>query len=114
MSVVYNGVDLDQFHPSADLGEAERRALGIDGTVLLYVGRVCRQKGSDTLLEAYRKLRRDTTTLRLVVCGPIGQFGRETDPRRLAGSDPRGRRPLPRAGRRGAAGGHLQPRRHLS
>jgi glycosyltransferase involved in cell wall biosynthesis len=79
MRVLYNGVDIDQFRPSPALGRAEREALGVDGTVLLYVGRVCRQKGSDTLLDAFQALRRRHDRLRLVICGPIGQFGRKDD-----------------------------------
>jgi glycosyltransferase involved in cell wall biosynthesis len=82
MTVVYNGVDVDQFQPDPALGRAERQARVIDdGTiVLLYVGRVCRQKGSDTLLEAYRALRGRGHAVQLVICGPIGQFGRQSDP----------------------------------
>src|SRR5208283_2220826 len=57
--VVYNGVNLDQFRPDSDLGRAEREGLGIEGQVLLYVGRVCEQKGTDLLLAAYERLRRD-------------------------------------------------------
>ena len=79
MRVLSNGVDVEQFCPNPELGQAERQALGIDGPVLLYVGRVCRQKGSDTLLDAYRILRLRHAALRLVICGPIGQFGQRTD-----------------------------------
>jgi glycosyltransferase involved in cell wall biosynthesis len=79
MRVLYNGVDVDQFRPDPALGRAERESLGLGGTVLLYVGRVCRQKGSDTLLAAYQALRRRHDSLGLVICGPIGQFGRKSD-----------------------------------
>ena len=76
MHVLYNGVNVGQFHPDADLQRAEKEALGIEERVILYLGRVCRQKGTDLLLDAYRALRRRRDDIRLVVAGPIGQFGR--------------------------------------
>jgi glycosyltransferase involved in cell wall biosynthesis len=48
-----------------------------DEFVLLYVGRVCKQKGTDLLVNAYTKLRAEGRKVRLVVAGPIGQFGHE-------------------------------------
>jgi glycosyltransferase involved in cell wall biosynthesis len=80
MEVLYNGVSLDQFHPDAAAGAARRAALGIapHESVLLYVGRVCEQKGSDLLLQAYSTLRASRSSVRLVVAGPIGQFGHST------------------------------------
>lgn len=80
MRVLYNGVSLQQFSPDR-AGAAERRAaLGIapDDFVLLYVGRVCKQKGTDLLVDAYARLRSEgRKKIRLVVAGPIGQFGHE-------------------------------------
>jgi len=78
MRVLYNGVSLQQFYPDAEAGAARRTAVGIgDEFVLLYVGRVCRQKGTDLLVEAYAKLRAEGRNVRLVIAGPIGQFGHE-------------------------------------
>jgi glycosyltransferase involved in cell wall biosynthesis len=79
MAVLFNGVSLEQFAPDRAAGERERRALGLDGPVLLYVGRVCEQKGSHVLVEGYRRLRARGTKARLVVAGPIGQFGGADD-----------------------------------
>jgi glycosyltransferase involved in cell wall biosynthesis len=58
---------------------ARRAALGLDPDefVILYVGRVCRQKGTDLLVEAYARLRAEGRKVRMVVAGPIGQFGHE-------------------------------------
>jgi D-inositol-3-phosphate glycosyltransferase len=42
--------------------------------VILYVGRVNQQKGTDVLIEACRRLNRQRTDTQLVVAGPIGQF----------------------------------------
>jgi glycosyltransferase involved in cell wall biosynthesis len=76
VQVLYNGVNVDQFRPSDDLSNVMRARLGL-GTapVLLYVGRVCEQKGTDTLLEAYSQLRRRHALLRLVIAGPAERFG---------------------------------------
>ena len=75
MAVVYNGVDLDQFRPDPEAGRAERESWGLSGRVLLSVGLVGEAKGSDLLLDAFRRLRRERDDVRLVVAGPIGQFG---------------------------------------
>jgi len=78
MQVLYNGVSLQQFTPDPEAAKARRAALGItDEFVLLYVGRVCEQKGTDLLVDAYAQLRSEGRRIRLVVAGPIGQFGHE-------------------------------------
>jgi len=75
LRVLYNGVNTQQFRPEPDLRTLERQALGIHGRVVLYVGRVCQQKGTDLLLDAFRLLNRKRTDLQLVVAGPVAQFG---------------------------------------
>jgi glycosyltransferase involved in cell wall biosynthesis len=79
MQVLYNGVSLQQFSPDVDGAAARRAAIGLapDDFVLLYVGRVCKQKGTDLLVEAFARLRSENRKVRLVVAGPIGQFGHE-------------------------------------
>jgi glycosyltransferase involved in cell wall biosynthesis len=78
MRVLYNGVSLQQFYPDAEAAAARRAAIGLrDEFVLLYVGRVCRQKGTDLLVDAYARLRTEGRNVRLVIAGPIGQFGHE-------------------------------------
>jgi glycosyltransferase involved in cell wall biosynthesis len=79
MQVLYNGVSLQQFFPDSNAAAERRAALGLasDEFVLLYVGRVCRQKGTDLLVDAYATLRAEGRKVRLVVAGPIGQFGHE-------------------------------------
>lgn len=80
MHVVYNGVSLQQFHPDSEGGASRRGAMGLkDEFVVLYVGRVCRQKGTDLLMEACTRLRAEGRNIRLVVAGPLGQFGQEGD-----------------------------------
>ncbi len=78
MQVLYNGVSLQQFYPDANAAAGRRAALGIgDEFVLVYVGRVCKQKGTDLLVDAYAQLRAEGRKIRLVIAGPIGQFGHE-------------------------------------
>jgi glycosyltransferase involved in cell wall biosynthesis len=70
--VIANGVDCGRFHPNAALRAEWRQRLGVeDRPVILYVGRLCEQKGTDLLIEAYRRLERRAT---LVVVGPCGSF----------------------------------------
>ncbi len=70
-----NGVDLNHFSRDAPAAEEERRRLGVTGRVLLYLGRVCKQKGTDTLLEGYSLVRNQMSDVDLVIVGPISQFG---------------------------------------
>jgi glycosyltransferase involved in cell wall biosynthesis len=75
--VLHNGVNLDQFCPCPARGQAKRQALGINAErVILYVGRVCEQKGTDILIEAYLRIKQAHASTRLVVVGPADMFGR--------------------------------------
>jgi glycosyltransferase involved in cell wall biosynthesis len=72
----YNGVNLAQFRPDPDSAKGLRSSLGLgDAPVIMYIGRVCRQKGTDVLLDAYSRLKKDIPEARLVVAGPTQQFG---------------------------------------
>lgn len=75
--VVPNGVSLEQFRPDRRAGEAMRARLGIaeEVPVALYVGRVCEQKGSDTLASAAPVIKAGVPRIEIVVAGPSGQFG---------------------------------------
>jgi len=76
MQVLFNGVNLDQFSPDEATGRAMRASLGIgDEPVVLYVGRVCEQKGTDVLLDAYSILKQQAPAARLVIAGPAARFG---------------------------------------
>lgn len=74
LSVLFNGVNTQQFRPDSAAGESERHARRLAGPVVLYVGRSCHQKGTDVLLEAFRILRARGSTAELAIAGPIGQF----------------------------------------
>ena len=66
ISVIYNGVPLDQFAPPAvETAEARKQALGVpDGAkVVGYVGRLHEQKGVEFLVKAVPKIIQSTRTL---------------------------------------------------
>jgi len=82
LRILYNGVNTQQLRPDPEAAARERRELGIDKKVMLYVGRVCEQKGSDVLLDTAKALRTRRGDVQLVIAGPIGQFGLKDDPDR--------------------------------
>jgi glycosyltransferase involved in cell wall biosynthesis len=63
-----NGVDVEQFRPE-DHGEARRRLEMPDGPIVLCVGRLCRQKGQDWLLNAWPQVLQRVPEARLVLVG---------------------------------------------
>ena len=73
LTLIPNGVDCARLHPDAALRAEWRVRLGLDARpMILYVGRLCEQKGTDLLIAAYRMLKRPAA---LVVAGPCEQFG---------------------------------------
>jgi glycosyltransferase involved in cell wall biosynthesis len=80
MRVLYNGVNVAKFLPDPESGRRQRDELGISGRVVLYVGRVCSQKGTDILLDAIERLKGWRDDVQLVIVGPIGQFGEPHEP----------------------------------
>jgi len=75
IEVIHEGVNVDQFRPDPESGERLRAELGLDGVIMLYVGRLCDQKGTDVLLDVWQRCPPSGATLMLA--GPIGQFGRD-------------------------------------
>jgi glycosyltransferase involved in cell wall biosynthesis len=76
---LYNGVDPEQFRIDTESGEAERGRLGVQGKVVLYLGRICQQKGTDTLLAAHERVSAQRPDVNLVLAGPVDQFSAEQD-----------------------------------
>lgn len=94
VDIVYNGVNTEQFHPDPAAAETERAILGVQGPVILYVGRVCEQKGTDVLPSAHSRLLGRGSDSTLVIAGPIDQFsklGSESDLRRWSAAIARAR-----------------------
>ena len=83
-TVQYNGVNTDQFKPDRPGGRVQRARIGVDGPVVLYVGRVNQQKGTDLLIESVSRLRQRGGEATLVVAGPIAQFGGRSTPKESA------------------------------
>jgi glycogen synthase len=63
VAVIHNGIDPATWQPSA--ATATRRAYGIEGDYILFVGRTCRQKGMVHLLDAMQQVH---PGVRLVCC----------------------------------------------
>jgi UDP-glucose:(heptosyl)LPS alpha-1,3-glucosyltransferase len=83
MTMIYNGVDLERFHPGirARWRDAQRAAWGVvaDEVVLLWVGSGFQRKGLPCLIEALALLRgRGIANLRLVIVGkgPVTPYQR--------------------------------------
>ncbi|MGQ4383269.1 glycosyltransferase family 4 protein [Streptomyces sp. SAS_270] len=74
-SVIPNGVDLERFHPAAvdtvRAGIPLLAGAGVDpaAPLVVCVGRLCRQKGQDVLLEAWGEVVRRVPGARLVLVG---------------------------------------------
>jgi glycogen(starch) synthase len=69
--VLPNGVDTRRFAPDPEAARLERDRLGTPGPLVVYLGRICRQKGTHVLLDAVPQLPEGT---RVVLAGPIEQF----------------------------------------
>jgi len=76
---LFNGVNIEQFSPDQAQGLRESERLQLDGKIALYVGRVCRQKGTHVLIEAFRIINAARSDIKLVIAGPISQFGSTED-----------------------------------
>lgn len=76
MRVLHNGVNLEQFRSDSAAGNALRDRFNLGSSpVVMYIGRVCEQKGTDVLIDAYVRLRERMPEVRLVVAGPAELFG---------------------------------------
>ena len=83
LRILPRGLDNALFHPSRRDADVRRRFNAQNGeTVLLYVGRVSKEKDLDVLAAAYRKLRERHPSTRLVIVGdgPYLKELRETLP----------------------------------
>ncbi|MEU4423058.1 glycosyltransferase family 4 protein [Actinoplanes sp. NPDC024001] len=75
--VLYNGVNRQQFRPDPGAAEHARQALGLPpGPLVVYLGRVCLQKGSDLLVPLARHLREAAPDAVVVAAGPPERFTR--------------------------------------
>lgn len=74
--VLFNGVNVEQFEPNDAAAHLARVSLGLpDGPLVLYLGRVCEQKGSDLLGRLAEVLQVEHPGARVVASGPPDRFG---------------------------------------
>lgn len=98
VEVVLTGIDLERYRPAAADDRAAARAtvgLGPDDVVLLYAGRIGREKGVDVLVRAFAAVHDAEPSARLVVVGapslgadPADSARYESELRALAGERP--------------------------
>jgi len=65
---IYNGID-DTFKPYPDAAEILKRRLGIEGPVLLYIGRIAHYKDVGNIILAYNIVKKKINNLNLVIGG---------------------------------------------
>ena len=74
IAVIPNGVAFEDFHPSYPT-ESFKELYGIaEKNVILYVGRINKDKGVDILLKAFSLLAKDRSDVKLVLAGPDDGF----------------------------------------
>ncbi|WP_369830595.1 glycosyltransferase family 4 protein [Mycobacterium sp. ACS1612] len=74
--VLPNGVNDEQFSPDDSRRVAARQRYDLNGQLVIgYVGRVCEQKGTDTLAAAFRRVKKAHPDAALLVAGPTDFFG---------------------------------------
>jgi len=56
IEVIYNGIDTEEFRPDPRTDALERHGIDPDGPVVLFVGRITRQKGLEHLLDAAKSM----------------------------------------------------------
>jgi len=65
--IIPNSVDTTTYSPNRN--ETLRKTLGIDGPVVLFVGRLIKRKGVDVLLRAFHRAASSTPTASLIIVG---------------------------------------------
>ncbi len=69
-AVVHMGVDTSKFAPPKSKAEAKRKLnINPDNIVIGYVGRIAREKGLLTLLDAFQGISNNNTNIRLLIVG---------------------------------------------
>ena len=71
IEIVPNGIDLSEYENLPRRGEFRRKySIGDDEKMVLYVGRLHRNKGIDLLVKAFAYLSKESDNIRLVLVGP--------------------------------------------
>lgn len=68
--VIHNGVDLDDFAPGGEfLARKAREKYGLGDKVILYVGRISKEKSLDVLIKAFGQLVKEVPDVQLLLVG---------------------------------------------
>ena len=77
VNVVPNGIDTKKFNPKVDGSKVrERLTHGKRSKVVMYVGRVSREKKLETMIKAARRMRKDDVVFAIVGSGPADAYYR--------------------------------------
>jgi starch synthase len=77
--VVHNGIDTELFHPQPDPGALSKLGVDPDSPVVVYVGRITRQKGLPHLLRAMRKVRPEVQLILAASAPDTDEIAAEVD-----------------------------------
>lgn len=78
ITVIYNGIDLAAFS-SPPSPEVFRENHGIDGTMILYLGRISHEKGIEFAIRAVSKVAEDSSNLTFIIAGADGGYRSELE-----------------------------------
>jgi spore coat protein SA len=74
ISVIPNGVDTHLYRPRNK--KEIREVMGLPtGPLILFVGRIIKKKGVHFLIDAFLNFKEECSEARLLIVGPLGQFG---------------------------------------
>lgn len=78
VSIIYNGMDVESFRNLPEYGKF-RGVYGIEGTMILYLGRINKTKGIDFLAKAFSELTKEVDRATLVIAGPDDGYKAELE-----------------------------------
>lgn len=78
ISVIYNGMDIESFK-NLPKYERFRKKYGINGRMILYLGRINKSKGIDFAIRAFSKLIEEVDDVILVIAGPDDGYKTELE-----------------------------------
>jgi glycosyltransferase involved in cell wall biosynthesis len=95
LHVIPNGVNSDRFAPLADRPQLRRDLnLCAGASYVVFIGRICREKGIQTLIEAFRQLAAEIAHAHLLIVGSVDDSFRGTFEETLAALPPDVRRKI--------------------
>jgi len=78
ISVIYNGLDFKSFSSLPKNGQFKKK-YGINGKMILYLGRIHKTKGIDLVIKSFSKLKREINNVNLVIVGSDNGYKRELE-----------------------------------